>query len=94
MFMMNISFVPSIYIHRSTILIFIPKNLNIFPDNCLKPNILPFSHCVCVWGGGGGEERERERENGILSQTCLPQNTSVSSPNCLCPYFQILDRII
>ena len=84
MFMMNVSFVPSICIHRSTIFIFIEKNLNISPDNnCWKLNILPFSHCVCVCV-------ERERENCILSQTCPPQNTSVSTPNCLSVCARIL----
>ena len=33
MFMMNISFVPSICIHRSIIFILLEKNLNRFPDN-------------------------------------------------------------
>ena len=28
-----------------------------------------------------------------LQQTCLPHNTSVSTPNSLCPYFQIFDQI-
>ena len=27
-------------------------------------------------------------------QTCLPQNISVCTPNSLCPYFRIFDRII
>ena len=45
--------------------------------------------CVCACA-------LRERENYILSQTCLPQNTSVITPNCLCPYFQVwlYDRIV
>ena len=30
---------------------------------------------------------------GVEAQTCLPQNTSVSNPNSLCPYFQIFDQI-
>ena len=30
---------------------------------------------------------------GIQAQICLPQNTSVSNTNSLCPYFQIFDQI-
>ena len=29
----------------------------------------------------------------FILQTCLPQNTSVRTPNSLCPYFQIFDQI-
>ena len=85
MFMMNISFVPSICIHRSTIFIFIEINLNTFPDNCWKLNILPFSHCVCVCL----REREsvcvlvRERERAVSFPRPAYQNTSVSTPNCV-----------
>ena len=28
-----------------------------------------------------------------LTQNCLPENTFVSTPNSLCPYFQIFDQI-
>ena len=132
MFMMNISFVPSICNHRSTIFIFNTKKISkknpktnkkkktsthflTIVKNLTFPISPTVSVCVCVcvcvcvdrererereregeresgvrggWGGGG--------ENCILSQTHthLPQNTSISTPNCLCSYFQIYDQII
>ena len=33
------------------------------------------------------------KSHSIAVQTCLAQNTSVSTPNSLCPYFQIFDQI-
>ena len=57
-------------------------------------------------GNGKGKERDREREKKRRSiysereflaksemQTCLPKNTFVSTPNSLCPYFQMFDRM-
>ena len=104
MFMMNISFVPSICSHRSTIFIFIEKKSTHFLTTTVK-NLTFFLSptlcvcvcvCVCVWCVCVCVcvSVEREKENCILSQTCLPQKTSVSTPNCLCPYFQIYNRII
>ena len=83
MFMMNISFVPSICNHRSTIFIFNKKNfrkknqtnktkLNTFPDNnCSKLNIPHFSHCVSVCVSVL-IEREGERERGGEERELYP----------------------
>ena len=35
-----------------------------------------------------------KEEDYTLNQTCLPQNTFVSTPNSLCLYFLIFDRIL
>ena len=84
MLMMNISFVPSICVHRSIIFIFIEKisthfltivknlTFSLFPTLCVCV-------CVCVLREREREkekerERERERErNCIFSQACYPK---------------------
>ena len=95
LFMMNINFVPSICIHRSTIFIFTEKKISTHFLTTTVTNLTFFlSPTVCV-GVRERErerererkrkrERERERENSILSQTCLPQNTDLSVLQTVC----------
>ena len=70
MLMMNISFVPSICIHRSIIFNFIEKISTHFLTIVKNLTFSLFlTVCVCVF-----VERERERErNCILSQACYPK---------------------
>ena len=78
MLMTNISFVPSICIHRSIIFIFIEKISTNFLTTIVKNLTFSLSptvcvcacECVCVLRE---RERDRERENCILSQTCYPK---------------------
>ena len=80
-FMMNISFVPSICIHRSIIFIFIEKISTYFLTTIVKNLKFSLSPtvcvcvCVCV---------EREREPYSFPDLPTPKYIcSVSTPNCV-----------
>ena len=70
---------------------------NLLPSHCcgtgswkaVEKQLLLLSSSSTPSTSNSGKCLPQYHQINVCRQTCLPQNTSVSSPKCQCPYFQI-----